>query len=58
MDEDNLFMDNDELGLIDLSSVRQTTTVTNDIFNNIKVKTNQLIDYNYTAERKFKLSVV
>ena len=58
MDEDNLFMDNDELRLIDLSSVRQTTTVTNDIFNNIKVKTNQLIDYNYTAERKFKLSVL
>ena len=58
MDEDNLFMDNDELGLIDLSSFRQTTTVANDIFNNIKVKTNQLTDYNYTAERKFKLSVL
>ena len=57
MDEDNLFMGNDELGLIDLSSVRQTTAE-NDILNNIKMKTNQLTDYNYTAERKFKLSVL
>ena len=56
MDENNLFMTNDELGLVDISSIN---TKENDIeFSQLNIKTTNLIDYNYSAERKFKLSVL
>ena len=57
MDEDNLFMSEDDLGLIELSSVKQLTAA-DTILDNIKIRTNQLVGYNYAAERKFKLSVL
>lgn len=56
MDENNLFMTNDELGLIDISSIDIKNNSID--FSQLNTKTTNLVDYNYSAERKFKLSVL
>ena len=58
MDKDNFFMDDDDLGLVNLSSVREVTAAATNVFDNLNVKTTQLTNYNYAAERKFKLAVL
>ena len=59
MDENNLFLSNEELGLLELTSDKVLTPMgVTSAFNEIKTKTTQLFNYNYTAERKFKLSVL
>ena len=58
MDEDNFFMTDNELKITKSSSIRQSTASDNIDFDSIKMRTTQLTDYNYTAERKFKLSVL
>ena len=56
MDKDNLFMDSEDLGLVDVSNTRESTNS----LDNFKVTkaTTDLVGYNYSAERKFKLSVL
>lgn len=58
MDDNQLFMTNEEIGLIDIEVYRELTPSISDIFDNVKIRTTQLIDYNYAAERKFKLEVL
>lgn len=59
MDENNLFLNSEELGLLELTSDRVLTPAgIASTFDELKTKTTQLFDYNYTAERKFKLSVL
>lgn len=58
MDDNQLFMTDEEIGLIDIEAYRELTPSIPDIFDNTKIRTTQLIDYNYAAERKFKLEVL
>ena len=58
MDKDNFFMDDDDLGLANLSSIREVTAAAINAFDDLKVRTTQLTNYNYAAERKFKLAVL
>ena len=58
MDDNQLFMTDEEIGLIDIEAYRELTPSISDIFDNTKIRTTQLIDYNYAAERKFKLEVL
>lgn len=58
MDDNQLFMTDEEIGLIDIEAYRKSTPSILDIFDNTKIRTTQLIDYNYAAERKFKLEVL
>ena len=58
MDKDNFFMDDDDLGLVNLSSIREVTAAAINAFDDLKVRTTQLTNYNYAAERKFKLAVL
>ena len=56
MDDAELFMSATDLGLEYNTSTRENTKAIN--FNNSNTKTTNLTDYNYTAERKFKLEVM
>lgn len=58
MDKDNFFMDDDDLDLVNLSSIREVTAAAINAFDDLKVRTTQLTNYNYAAERKFKLAVL
>lgn len=49
-DDDELFMDKRELGLISINDIDEE--------NDAHQATTELIDYNFSAERKFKLSVL
>ena len=56
MDDAELFMSATDLGLEYNTSTGENTKAIN--FNNSNIKTTNLTDYNYTAERKFKLEVM
>lgn len=58
MDKDNFFMNDEDLGIINLSFVRKTTEITSIEIDNLNLKTTELTNYNYAAERKFKLAVL
>ena len=55
MDEDNLFMNDEDLGLTK-NFVRKKTVATADT--NLNVRTTNLVGYNFSAEREFKLEVL
>lgn len=55
MDRDNFFMSDEELGISEKSTAREQTNTT-EAFGDIP--TTNLVEYNYTAERKFKLAVL
>lgn len=56
MDKDNLFIDNEDLGLVEISTIRESTSGVDNF--EVSTSTTNLVGYNYTAERKFKLSVL
>lgn len=58
MDDNQLFMTDEEIGLIGVEAYRELSPSITNTFNNVKIRTTQLVDYNYTAERKFKLEVL
>ena len=58
MDEEQLFMTNEELELIENNGIRKETAVATTSFEDFNLRTTELKSYNYTAERKFKLSVL
>ena len=55
MDRDNFFINDEELGISEKSTLRNQTRTT-ETFDN--APTTNLVGYNYTAERKFKLAVL
>jgi len=55
MDRDNFFMDDEELGISEKSTLRNQTRSL-ESFDTIP--TTNLVGYNYAAERKFKLAVL
>ena len=58
MDEEQLFMTNDELELVEDNEIRKQTAAAVTGFENFNSRTTELKSYNYTAERKFKLSIL
>lgn len=57
MDEDGMFVKDEELGLSNTSDSRDKITAAA-INKPLRNRTTQLVDYNYTAERLFKLKVL
>lgn len=55
MDRDNFFINDEELGISEKSTLRKQTKAL-ETFDN--TPTTSLVGYNYTAERKFKLAVL
>jgi hypothetical protein len=58
MDEAQLFMTDEELGFTNIENNRMNTNAAPSIFNEAKMRTVELSNDNFNAERKFKLEVL
>ena len=58
MDEAQLFMTNKELGFVDVNVARQYTNEISEALDDLSLRTTQLSNQNFVAERKFKLEVL